>query len=228
MPRGLPGELVHVQVVEERRDFARAELLSVQRHAAERIEAPCAHYREGCGGCSWQHADYAAQLRLKQAIVVDQLRRIGHFEAADELVQPALGMLDPWRYRNQARFTVGRRFGELCFTYRSSHRLLRIEHCWIVHPRIEEVLETAQGRLAEIERRLHQISIRVGANTGQLLISPALPEIPELDSGQAVPRRRAAGQALPTAAAVILSGQHAPRAAAAPATGSPAPTAGAR
>jgi 23S rRNA (uracil1939-C5)-methyltransferase len=185
VPRGLPGELVRAQIVEERRDFARGDVLSVLRAAPERIEAPCAHYAEGCGGCSWQHASYPAQLRLKQAIVVDQLRRIGHFQEADDLVREPLGMLDPSRYRNQARFTVGRRFGELCFTYRSSHRLLRINHCWIVHPRIQEVLQRAQGRLADIERRLHQVSVRVGANTDQLLISPALPEIPELESGQA-------------------------------------------
>jgi 23S rRNA (uracil1939-C5)-methyltransferase len=175
---------VHAKVVEERRDFARGDLLSVLRPAAERIEARCSHYAEGCGGCSWQHAHYPAQLRLKQAIVVDQLRRIGHFGNADELVCSPLGMLDPWRYRNQARFTVGRRFGELCFTLRATHRLLRIEHCWIVHPRIQEALEIAQGRLADVERRLHQISMRVGANTGQMLISPELPEIPELVSGQ--------------------------------------------
>jgi 23S rRNA (uracil1939-C5)-methyltransferase len=184
VPRGLPGEGVRVGLVEERRDFARGELLGVVRPVADRITALCAHYAEGCGGCSWQHASYAAQLRLKQAIVVDQLRRIGHFAEAEALVRPPLGMLEPWRYRNQARFTVGRRFGELCFTHRSSHRLLRIDHCWIVHPRIQAALEQVQGRLAGIERRIHQISMRVGANTGQLLISPALPEIAELASGQ--------------------------------------------
>jgi 23S rRNA (uracil1939-C5)-methyltransferase len=116
--------------------------------------------------------------------VVDQLRRLGHFTNADELVQPPIGMLEPWNYRNQARFTVGRRFGELCFTYRSSHRLLRIDHCWIVHPRINVALEVLQGRLGGLGRRLHQVSIRVGANTGDVLISPALPEVPELESGQ--------------------------------------------
>ncbi|MBV9599818.1 MAG: class I SAM-dependent RNA methyltransferase [Chloroflexi bacterium] len=184
VPRGLPGELVRVQVVEERRDFARGELVTVLRGAAQRIDPPCAHYAEGCGGCSWQHADYSLQLQLKQAIVVDQLGRIGHFPYAEELVRPPLGMLEPWHYRNQARFTVGRRFGELCFTHRGSHRLLRIEQCWIVHPSIDAVLRVAQGRLADIQRHIHQISVRVGANTGELLISPALPEIPELESGQ--------------------------------------------
>src|SRR5712691_9848515 len=100
------------------------------------------------------------------------------------VVRSAIGMLEPWHYRNQARFTVGRRFGELCFTYRSSHRLLRIDHCWIVHPRINEVVEVAQGRLSSLGRRIHQVLIRVGANTSQLMVSPSLPEVPDVESGQ--------------------------------------------
>lgn len=184
VPQGLPGEQALIQVQEERRDYARGAVLEIERGVAGRIEPPCPHYREGCGGCSWQHAEYALQLRLKQNIVVEQLRRIGHFLDADELVRPPIAMLNPWNYRNQARFTIGRRFGELCFTYRSSHRLLRIEQCSIVHPRINEVLTLAQGRLADLGRRIHQVSVRVGANTGQLLVSPALPEVPELETGQ--------------------------------------------
>src|SRR5437870_5275183 len=185
VPRALPGELAVVRLREERRDFARAELDVLVRAAPDRVEPPCPYYAAGCGGCSWQHADYGLQLRLKARIVADQLRRIGYFADADDLVRPAIGMLEPWHYRNQARFTVGRRFGELCFTYRASHRLLRIDHCWIVHPTINSILEVAQGRLANIDRRIHQVLMRVGANTGQVMVTPALPEVPEIESGQA-------------------------------------------
>src|SRR5229473_1623302 len=185
VPRALPGETALVRVQQEKRDFARGELAAIAQPAPGRVDPPCPYYTAGCGGCSWQHAEYALQLQLKEHIVADQLRRIGHFLDADQLVRPAIGMLEPWHYRNQARFTVGRRFGELCFTYRATHRLLRIDHCWIVHPRINEVVEIAQGRLSSLGRRIHQVSIRVGANTGQLLVSPALPEVPEIESGQA-------------------------------------------
>ncbi|MDQ3811290.1 MAG: class I SAM-dependent RNA methyltransferase [Chloroflexota bacterium] len=183
VPRALPGERALVQPVEERRDFARGELVRLGRAVPGRVEPPCQHYRQGCGGCSWQHADYALQLRIKEEVVVDQLRRIGRFQQPEALVKATIGMLEPWHYRNQARFTVGRKFGELCFTYRSSHRLLRVEHCWIVHPRINALLEHIQGRLP-IDRRIHQLSIRVGANTGALLIAPALPELGDVESGQ--------------------------------------------
>jgi 23S rRNA (uracil1939-C5)-methyltransferase len=187
---GLPGERALVQLSQSRRDFARAEISQIERAAPGRVEPPCPYFQVGCGGCSWQHADYQLQLQLKQGIVVDQLRRIGRLPATSDaagqapLVRPAIGMLEPWHYRNQARFTVGRRYGELCFTYRATHRLLRVDHCWIVHPTINTTLEALQGRLSSLGRHIHQVSIRVGANTGQLLVNPLLPEVPELESGQ--------------------------------------------
>jgi 23S rRNA (uracil1939-C5)-methyltransferase len=184
VPRALPGERALVRLVEERRDFARAELGHLESVVPQRVEPPCPYYQVGCGGCSWQHAAYDYQLQLKQRIVIDQLRRIGHFSSPESLVRAPIGMLEPWHYRNQARFTVGRKFGELCFTLRASHRLLRVDHCWIVHPTINSVLESLQGKMPT-DRRIHQLLIRVGANTGQLLVAPALPEIAEVETGQA-------------------------------------------
>jgi 23S rRNA (uracil1939-C5)-methyltransferase len=184
VPRALPGEAGLIRVSEAKRDFARGELEQLSRTVDGRVEAPCPYFAQGCGGCSWQHAEYALQLRIKEQIVVDQLRRIGHFPDAADLVKPAIGMLEPWHYRNQARFTVGRRFGELCFTLRASHRLLRIDHCWITHPRINALVEAMQGRLSAHGRKIHQVSIRVGANTGDWLVSPTLPEVPEIETGQ--------------------------------------------
>jgi 23S rRNA (uracil1939-C5)-methyltransferase len=189
VPRTLPGEEALVHVQQARKDFARADLFEIERAATGRVAPPCPYFVAGCGGCSWQHAEYALQLQLKKHVVVDQLRRVGRFATAEELVRPPIGMLDPWHYRNQARFTVGRKFGELCFTYRGSHRLMRIDHCGIVHPRINATLEQLQGlglgfgKLSE--RRIHQILIRVGANTGDLLVAPSLPEAPDVASGQA-------------------------------------------
>jgi len=182
VPRTLPGERARVRLTEDRRDFARAELEEVLGSAEGRIEPPCPYYRQGCGGCSWQHAEYPLQLRLKHKIVVDQLRRIGHFDEVD--VRQTIGMVDPWQYRNQARFTFGHKYGELCFTYKGSHRLLRIDYCAILHPAINSLLERLQARLLNLEHRVHQIAIRVGANTGQVLVSPALPSVDELETGQ--------------------------------------------
>jgi 23S rRNA (uracil1939-C5)-methyltransferase len=179
VPYGLPGETVVAEIVQDKPDYARAEIVELVEASPERVTAPCAYFG-ACGGCQWQHASYEAQLQFKRGIVAEQLRRIGHFEDADRLVLPTLGMAEPWHYRNHARFTVGRRFGELCFTRSGTRQLLRIDHCWLMHPKIDALLARLQRRLPGF--RAHQISLRLGANTGDPLIQPELPEL-----GDAVP-----------------------------------------
>lgn len=182
VPYALPGERARVQVVERKRDYVRGDIVELLQPSEARVQPPCPYFLQRCGGCHYQHAAYAAQLAFKRGVVVEQLARIGRFQGAEHLVRAPIGMLSPWNYRNQARFTPGPRRGELCFTQRSSHRLLRVDHCWIVHPRINQVLARLQGELTGL--RLHQLVVRVGANTGDLLVSPALPHLPDLPTGQ--------------------------------------------
>ncbi len=101
VPFGIPGERVRVRVVEERRGFARAQLVEVLEAAAERITPRCKHFGV-CGGCHYQHMPYEAQLRAKTQILRDQFRRIGHIE--EPPVQEAVASPAAWYYRNQIQF----------------------------------------------------------------------------------------------------------------------------
>jgi 23S rRNA (uracil1939-C5)-methyltransferase len=181
VPFALPGEKVLIEISEVHRDFSRAEVLEVLEPSPQRVQPPCQYFGE-CGGCSLQHAQYPTQLEFKRQVVAEQLRRIGHFESAAELVLPTIGMLNPWTYRNHARFSVGRRLGELCFTRRGTRQLMRIEHCLIVHPAIDAAAAEIQDKLVGF--RGHQVALRVGANTGGLLVNPPLPDAVSLPSGQ--------------------------------------------
>ncbi|HEX3244429.1 MAG TPA: class I SAM-dependent RNA methyltransferase [Chloroflexota bacterium] len=181
VPYGLPEETVRARVVQDKKDYARAELIEVVDSSPDRTEPVCPMFGV-CGGCQLQHATYDAQLEMKRQMVVEQLRRIGGFEDAEALTRPTIGMISPWEYRNHARFSVGRRHGELGFTQRNTRRLLRIEHCYLMHPGINEVLHELQGRLPGFSG--HQLAIRVGANTNDRLVGPPLPDFPEIPSGQ--------------------------------------------
>jgi 23S rRNA (uracil1939-C5)-methyltransferase len=181
VPYAIPGEQVRVAVERPKKGYARTRLLEVLRPAPERQSPPCTYFG-ACGGCQWQHVTYTAQLAYKQRVVVEQLRRLGGFEAAEQYVRPTLGMVSPWEYRNQARFSLGRRYGELGFTRKETHRLLRIDYCWLMVPQINRALDLLQRRCAGQET--HQVTIRYSARTDQLLVQPALPAIPELPTGQ--------------------------------------------
>ena len=83
-------------------------------------------------------------------------------------------------YRNHARFTV-RRGGQLGFSNRVTRRFVRIEHCMLMAPLINRTLVEFQYRACETTN----MSIRVGTNTGDLLVQPTFqnPDI-EVPSGQ--------------------------------------------
>ena len=80
----LPGERVAARVTEARRDYARAVAVRILEPSPDRVEPPCAALAAGCGGCTWQHVAAGAQTRLKAAIVVDALRRIGRLPEPPE------------------------------------------------------------------------------------------------------------------------------------------------
>ena len=96
VPFGLPGERVRVRLTEEKRGFARAELVEVLEASAQRIEPRCIHFGL-CGGCHYQHMPYEMQLEAKAEILRDQLERIGGLE--DPPVQPCVPSPQPCRSR---------------------------------------------------------------------------------------------------------------------------------
>ncbi len=102
--RTAPGERALVRVVEEKKRWARAELVRVLRASPDRRAAPCPHYAR-CGGCTIEHLTYAAQLRVKAQIVADALRRIGGLEIEPPEV---VASPDEFRYRNRVSFTLRR------------------------------------------------------------------------------------------------------------------------
>ena len=70
----LPGEKAEVETVVSKKDYDRALVKKILIPDAARREAFCDFYGT-CGGCNFQHADYALQLELKKRIVEELLAR---------------------------------------------------------------------------------------------------------------------------------------------------------
>jgi tRNA/tmRNA/rRNA uracil-C5-methylase (TrmA/RlmC/RlmD family) len=98
VPFVLVGEIVEVEITEVKKNFARAKLLRVVQPSPERAEPACRYFGQ-CGGCQYQHVDYAAQLRLKHKQIADLFQRIGGFEQAR--VAPVIPSPRPYGYRNR-------------------------------------------------------------------------------------------------------------------------------
>jgi len=175
---GIPGEEAVVEIERHSKDYLMGRVVEVLSPSPHRVEAPCPYFGS-CGGCQWQHIDYPFQLELKARVVGEQLRRIGKF--AEPSVAATVAAEERWHYRNHARFSTDRQ-GQLGFVSLLRRRFVRIDHCRIMHPWINGVLERLQGKCAG----LHQVAIRYGVRTEQALIHPSLKEIDDsIPSGQA-------------------------------------------
>src|SRR5205823_3480945 len=121
VPDTAPGDVVRARIVEEKRDYREAELIEVLTASPARRIPPCRYVPE-CGGCSWQHVDYAAQLEAKEAVLRETLARIGRLDPVRLDIRPIIGSAE-WGYRHRLTLRVG---GEqrLGFYRHRSHRLV--------------------------------------------------------------------------------------------------------
>jgi 23S rRNA (uracil1939-C5)-methyltransferase len=191
-----PGELVEATVERSHPDYVDAVATRVIEPSPDRVTPRCPLFGE-CGGCQLQHMAYPAQLAAKEAIVREQLRRIGHLD--DSVVRPIVGAADPWAYRNHLRFSTGKKYGDVGFISRRGRGLLTVETCPIADPWVNELLPRLQGNAAG----LHQVQVRHNAATGDFLINPAIAGLP-VPSGQKLYVEELAGHRFQVSAAAFF------------------------
>lgn len=129
-----PGDRVRVRVVEEHPKWLRGEIDAIEAPGPGRVEPRCPLFGR-CGGCAWQHVDYATQLAAKADILRDALVRIGGLEPPAGLeVVPS----PPYAYRGRARVGVAR--GVVGFRRLRSHALEPATACPVLVPELERAL----------------------------------------------------------------------------------------
>ena len=163
VPYCLPGELVRVAIVEEKRGFARARLLEVVRPSLQRIAPRCRHFGV-CGGCHYQHAGYAAQLEIKRAVVRDQLQRIGSIP--DPPVMDVVPSPAAWNYRNTIQFHLDPA-GRVGFQQWGSHEVVPIVECHLPADELNQIWPRLD---LEALPSLERIELRQGADGEALLV----------------------------------------------------------
>jgi 23S rRNA (uracil1939-C5)-methyltransferase len=148
VPFVLPGETVAVVPTETKKKFVRGRLESVLTPSPERIPADCPHFLI-CGGCHYQHIPYEAQLRYKEHILRETLRRIGKIDWTGPIVTHAS---PPWGYRNRAQWKV-RESGiddapQIGYFQASSTAIVPIETCPILSPRVLSTFQVIRELLS--------------------------------------------------------------------------------
>lgn len=168
VPFALPGETVEAHLAEDNRGYATAELDTVLEASAARVSAPCAYFG-ACGGCHYQHADYAAQVAMKTAILRESLER-AHIREI-----PEIGALTgaPFGYRNRVRLHVQRSPFSLCYKKRNSHVNLPVETCPIAAPVLQRAIEVLnrEGEIAGLGTWAREVELFTNADESAMMVS---------------------------------------------------------
>lgn len=180
----VPGDTVRVKVIKAKKNYGYGRLVDVIKPSSDRVNPVCPVARQ-CGGCQIQHISYSAQLAYKENKIKNCLTRLGKFpsEQIDSIMEPIMGMEEPYHYRNKAQFPVGRnKDGELVTGFYASrtHSIIPAADCAIQDKRNGIILKTVldfmkQYQVEPYEESTHSglvrhILTRVGYHTGEIMV----------------------------------------------------------
>ena len=146
VPFVITGETVEAEITEVKKNFARAKLLRVLTPSPQRVEPEC-RYFGACGGCQYQHVDYAEQLRMKHKQISDLFERVGRI--SPQVVQPVLPCPAPYGYRNRimirSQWNGREKKLEIGFIRADNKFVEDIEECRIAEPALNEQIKEVRA-----------------------------------------------------------------------------------
>ena len=179
---GLPGETVRFRYLKRRSGRDEGQVVGVLRPSEDRAEPRCAHYGL-CGGCSMQHLQPAAQIRIKQDRLLTDLREVGQVQP-QTVLQPITNE-SPWGYRRKARLGAKNvlRKGRVLvgFRERGSGFVADLERCHVLHPKVGMLLPELSALIdsLSISDRLPQIEVAMDDERCVLILRVLDPPSPE-------------------------------------------------
>ena len=149
VPRSAPGDVLEVEIVQKKKDYATARIIKILEPSPDRQEPDCPNYATA-GCCHWQHIRYDQQVAYKEAIIRETLRRVGHFEWEDAIEK----LTGPDRnYRLRATFHVTN--GRLGFVQENTNVIVPIRECASLVPELNQFIGSVDPGPA---REVHAIS----------------------------------------------------------------------
>lgn len=178
------GDRIRARITKLKKTYGYARVDEILTPSKDRT-TPCCELHKRCGGCQIQAMDYAAQLAFKEKKVKNNLVRLGGFseEEIDAVMEPIVGMDEPYRYRNKAQFPVGLdKEGNIVagFYAARSHDIIPVTDCKLGVEQNQEILETVISYMNECKVKpydektgkglIRHVLIRYGFTTKEIMV----------------------------------------------------------
>ena len=138
VPNSIKGEKVKIVIVKVLSSHAFGKIIEIISSSNQRIESDCKTYKR-CGGCSLRHIQYEETLKMKQNAVQSLVNKTLNHKV---IVEPVLGMKNPYHYRNKAQYPIGiDKNGKpvMGVFANRTHEIIPIQTCLIQNEKTEEL-----------------------------------------------------------------------------------------
>ncbi len=181
VPGVLPGERVVVTIRKKRKGVLEAALVKVLTPSKDRIIPPCNAEIE-CTGATWPHIAYPSQLKYKQEILLDTLKKIGGMEPRRLLPILPSPRTDHYRLRTQFNVRMKDNRQRIGFFRQGSYDLIEVNNAFLIDPVIDRVLKNIRS-LSDKLPLLTELHINASpAGEVHLLLFSEQPFSPSLDA----------------------------------------------
>ncbi len=190
VPMTAVGDRLEVRITKVLKSYCYGIIEHMISKSADRIQPDCPVFKQ-CGGCTYRHISYEAELSIKQRQVYETLARIGGVRFGLQRIIPSP---QTEHYRNKAQYPVRADASGKCiagFFSKGSHRLVPSDECALQPPEFARIVadvllfanahhippydESADNGL------LRHIYLRKAEATGQLMVCLVI-------NGKALPR----------------------------------------
>ena len=164
-PLVLPQEQVSVETTRIKNGLLRGSVTAIEQASPHRVTPRCPYFG-ACGGCQYQHSDYAFQVEQKRAILLENLQRLGGIKFEGE-IKALTG--EPWFYRNRIQLHFEK--GKSGFHRHGSNQLVPVSDCYIASPLLVEAIQKLSDIVTKHEWPGFLQSLELFSNETELQIN---------------------------------------------------------
>ena len=171
----LPQEQADVVVVEDKKQYARAQVKRRLSDSPQRQAPRCPHFGI-CGGCQQQHASIELQQQSKRAALARLMKR-----EVDDIIAGS-----PWGYRRRARLSLNYQPKsqqlQMGFRKANASEIVDVVQCPVLVPTLGALLPAVRECLSELKsvRQLGHVEL-VQADNGPLMVLRHTAALPAAD-----------------------------------------------
>jgi 23S rRNA (uracil1939-C5)-methyltransferase len=144
----IPGETVNAKIVKKHASYLEAVPKEIIEVSPYRVEPVCKYFTS-CGGCDWQHIQYSEQIKWKDAIVKNHLRKVISGQHTE--CYPPESSPKEYEYRNHIHLQCNS--SSAGFYMQNTNNIVLINDCPIAERKIRDILPLLIQKIFNISFR---------------------------------------------------------------------------